>query len=42
MSFHQDWDAAKYQAGEPPKPDAQEASVIVSPNTLGGKRLSPG
>jgi DMSO/TMAO reductase YedYZ molybdopterin-dependent catalytic subunit len=42
MSFHQDWDAAKYQAGDPPSADALASGVIVSPATRREHRLPPG
>jgi DMSO/TMAO reductase YedYZ molybdopterin-dependent catalytic subunit len=42
MSFHQDWDAAKYQADDPPRPDAVEPGTIISADTRRGNRLPPG
>jgi DMSO/TMAO reductase YedYZ molybdopterin-dependent catalytic subunit len=42
MSFHQDWDSDKYQAGDPPRPDATEPGTIISPDTRRGNRLPPG
>jgi DMSO/TMAO reductase YedYZ molybdopterin-dependent catalytic subunit len=42
MSFHQDWDSAKYQAGDPPRPDAVELGTIVSPDTRRADRVPPG
>jgi DMSO/TMAO reductase YedYZ molybdopterin-dependent catalytic subunit len=42
MSFHQDLDSAKYQAGDPPRPDAVEPGTIVSPDTRRSERLPPG
>src|SRR5438105_14101120 len=42
MSFHKDPDSAKYQAGDPPRPDAVEPGTIVGPDTRRGDRLPPG
>jgi DMSO/TMAO reductase YedYZ molybdopterin-dependent catalytic subunit len=42
MSFHQDWDAAKYQPGDPPRQDAVEPGTIISPDTRRDQRLPPG
>jgi DMSO/TMAO reductase YedYZ molybdopterin-dependent catalytic subunit len=42
MSFHQDWDSAKYQAGGPPRPDAAGPGTIISPDTRRADRLPPG
>lgn len=42
MSFHQDWDPAKYQPGDPPRADAQEPGTVVSPDTRRADRLPPG
>jgi DMSO/TMAO reductase YedYZ molybdopterin-dependent catalytic subunit len=42
MSFHQDPDSAKYQPGDPPRPEATEPGTIVSPDTRRGDRLPPG
>ena len=42
MSFHQDWDAAKYQANDPPSPDSIGSEAIVSPDTRRANRLPPG
>jgi hypothetical protein len=42
MSFHQDWDATKYQAGDPLRPDAIEPGTILNPDTRRDNRLPPG
>ncbi|HUZ73395.1 MAG TPA: hypothetical protein VMU87_10435 [Stellaceae bacterium] len=42
MSFHQDPDSAKYQPGEPPRPDATEPGTIISPDTRRADRIPPG
>ena len=42
MSFHQDWDAAKYQEGKPPRPDTIAPGTIVSPDSRRADRLPPG
>ena len=42
MSFHQDWDAAKYHANDPPDPDSAGSEAIVSPDTRRANRLPPG
>jgi DMSO/TMAO reductase YedYZ molybdopterin-dependent catalytic subunit len=42
MSFHQDWNAAKYQPGDPPGPETIEAGTIISPDTRRGNRVPPG
>lgn len=42
MTFQQDPDRAKYQAAEPPGPDALAPGTIVSPDTRRAERLPPG
>ncbi len=42
MAFHQDWDAAKYQPGDPPGPEAAEPGTVISPDTRRADRLPPG
>jgi DMSO/TMAO reductase YedYZ molybdopterin-dependent catalytic subunit len=42
MSFFQDPDSAKYQDGEPLRPDEIGPETIVSPDTRRGERLPPG
>lgn len=42
MSFHQDWDAAIYQAGDPPQPQEVQPGTIISPDTRRSSRLPPG
>ncbi|MGH7136577.1 MAG: sulfite oxidase-like oxidoreductase, partial [Pirellulales bacterium] len=42
MSFHQDWDSAKYQPGDPPGPEATEPGTIISPDTRRAERVPPG
>jgi DMSO/TMAO reductase YedYZ molybdopterin-dependent catalytic subunit len=42
MSFHQDPDAAEYQLGDPPRPDAVEPGTIISSDTGRDNRLPPG
>jgi DMSO/TMAO reductase YedYZ molybdopterin-dependent catalytic subunit len=42
MSFHQDWDAAKYQAGEPPTAQEAPPDAIVSSDTRRTNRIPPG
>jgi DMSO/TMAO reductase YedYZ molybdopterin-dependent catalytic subunit len=42
MSFHQDHDTAKYQPGEPRRPDDVGDSVIISPDTRRAERVPPG
>jgi DMSO/TMAO reductase YedYZ molybdopterin-dependent catalytic subunit len=42
MSFRQDPDAAKYQPGDPPRPEGLEPGTVVSPDTRRANRLPPG
>lgn len=42
MSFHQDWDAAIYQAGEAPSPEQAKSGTIISPDTRRPVRIPPG
>jgi DMSO/TMAO reductase YedYZ molybdopterin-dependent catalytic subunit len=42
MSFHQDQDTAKYQPGDPPRPEEFEAGAIISPDARRTHRLPPG
>lgn len=42
MSFHQDWDEAIYQAGDPPGPEQADPGAVISPDTRRSVRIPPG